>query len=272
MDDQYRKFYESVAEKYPEDSIVYRTLSGYLRKKWIMNKLRDFPQGSLLDCGCNVGTLSRNWQKGIVFGVDIAHAVLKKGKALSPQTNFVQADLCDMRMFKTESVDSAMVCEVVEHLVTADRFFENLYRTMKKGGLVLVTSPNFTSSRPHRIPLGILRSFGVNQGTEGKHYLHTAYKPAELAAMAQRAGYTVLEQGSFEIELRGWLKPITILRQFLNKVSMHLAPASRMPQLLEHGFNRIELNIFYALDTFNFGLLLRKIFSEGRRSYIVAKK
>jgi 2-polyprenyl-3-methyl-5-hydroxy-6-metoxy-1,4-benzoquinol methylase len=272
MDNQFREFYESVGEKYPEDLIVYETLSGRLRKKWITKKLRDFPKGNLLDCGCNVGTLSKTWQKGVVYGVDIAYAVLKRGRTVSPQTHFVQADLRDMKMFKAGSIDNALACEVIEHLDTVDRFFENLYGAMKKGGLVLVTSPNFTSTRPVRIPLGILRSFDINRGTEGVQYLHTAYKPAELAALAQGAGYTIIEQGSFEIELRGWLKPITLLRRFFGEIIMHLEPASRMHQLLERGFNKLEINAFYVLDTFSFGSILRGIFSEGRRSYIVAKK
>jgi ubiquinone/menaquinone biosynthesis C-methylase UbiE len=272
MDDRFRAFYESVGEKYPEDSIVYETLSGHLRKKWITKKLQQFPDGNLLDCGCNVGTLSKSWQKGVVYGVDIAYAVLKKGRTRSPQINFVQADLRDMKMFKAGSVDNAMACEVIEHLDTVERFLENLYHIMKKGGSVLITSPNFTSSRPVRIPLGILRSFDINKGTEGEEYIHTAYKPAELAALAQRAGYTVIEQGSFENELRGWLKPTTLFRRFFGKIIIHFEPASRMLQLVERSFNRIEINAFYILDIFNFGLLLRKIFNEGRRSYIVAKK
>lgn len=272
MNDRFRAFYEAVGLKYPEDSIIYETLSGHLRKKWITSKLQHFPKGNLLDCGCNVGTLSRNWQKGNVYGVDIAFAVLNKGKKQSPHVHFVQADLRDMKMFKAGSIDNAMACEVVEHLDAADRFFDNLYETMKKGGLLLITSPNFTTSRPVRLPLGILRSFGINRGTEGDQYLHTAYKPLELAAKAQRSGFMVIERGSFEIELRGWLKPINMLRQFFGKIIMYFEPTSRMLRLVERSFNKIEINSFFILDTFNFGLLLKRIFKEGRRSYIVAKK
>ena len=272
MKNRIREFYEEVGEKYPEDSIVYRTLSGYMRRKWISHRLRGFPKGNLLDCGCNVGTLSGDWQKGDVFGIDIAYAVLKRGKTLSPRSNYMQADLCALKMLRKESIDNAIACEVIEHLEAADRFLDDLYQTMKKGGLVLVTSPNFSSVRPVRVPLGILRSFGIESGTKGKVYLHTAYKPAELAALVRRSGFAIVEQGSFEMELRGWLKPITMLRRILATIVRHFAPASRMLQSLERGFNSIEINAFNIFDTFNFGALLRKIFSEGRRSYIIAKK
>lgn len=272
MNDRFRAFYEAVGLKYPEDSIVYETLSGHLRKKWITSKLQHFPKGNLLDCGCNVGTLSKNWHKGNVYGVDIAYAVLRKGKNQSPHVNFVQADLRDMKMFRAGSIDNAMACEVVEHLDAVDRFFENLYRVMKNGGLILITSPNFTTSRPVRVPLGILRSFDINQGTLGDRYLHTAYKPAELASLARRIGFAVIEQGSFEIELRGWLKPITMLRQCFGNIIMYFEPASRMLRLIERILNKMEINAFFILETFAFGSLLKRIFKEGRRSYIVAKK
>ncbi len=272
MNDHFREFYESVGEKYPEDFLVYQTLSGCLRRKWITRKLQDFPKGNLLDCGCNIGTLSRHWHKGSVFGVDIAYAVLKRGREQSPQTHFVQADLREMRMFDNDCIDNAMACEVIEHLDTPDPFFENLHRVMKKGGLVLVTSPNFTTSRPVSIPLGILRSFGIDRGTAGELYVHTAYKPGELAAMAQRVGFQILEQGSFEFELRGWIKPITLLRRFLNALNMRLAPTSLISRLIERSLNELEIDLFFILDTFDLGRFLKKIFKEGRRSYIVAKK
>jgi len=272
MKNRTREFYEELGEKYPEDSLVYSTLSGQIRRKWIVDSLRGFPRGNLLDCGCNVGTLSRDWQKGAVFGIDISNAVLKKAKTLSPQANYLQADLCDMKMLRKNSIDNAIACEVIEHLEAADQFLDDLYQVMKKGGLVLITSPNFTSVRPGRVQLRILRSFGIEHGTREKDYLHTAYKPAELAALALRSGFTILARGSFEIELRGWLKPITMFRRYLETICLHLAPASRMLQFLERGFTSLEINAFNILDTFNFGALLRRIFSEGRRSYIIARK
>ena len=80
------------------------------------------------------------------------------------------------------------------------------------------------------------------------------------------------ERGSFETELRGWLKPVTMFRRYLEMLCLYLAPSSRILQLLMRGFNSLEINAFNILDTFNFGALLRRLFSEGRRSYIIARK
>lgn len=272
MKDNFREFYESVGTRYPEDSIVYETLSGHLRKRWISEKLGQLPEGNLLDCGCNIGTLSREWIKGPVFGVDISYAVLKRGKEHTPRTNFVHADLRDLTMIKKNSIDNAMACEVIEHLDKPHQFLRCLYEAMKNGGNVLITSPNYSHSRPRLVPLGIMRSFGVAQGTDGARYLHTAYRPEELATMARNAGFRVLDSGSFEHEMRGWLKPLTILQQLLGSVSNRFFEESRMSYLVEHFINLIQRDLFLILNSFGFGQLLKKIFEEGRRSYILAIK
>lgn len=274
MIDRYREFYEAVGQQYPEDRRVYRTLSGQLRKQWITRKLRELPAGTLLDCGCNMGTLSRDWRGGTVYGIDIAYAPLHRGRRHAPRTIFIQADLRDLGMLRRASFDHGLACEVIEHLDRPDLFLTHLHRILAPAGHLLVTVPNHTGTeaRPRQVTLGILRSFGIDRGTAGSHYLHTAYKPQELAAMVQNAGFTVIEQGTFEHELRGWLKPMTKVERLLTAVMAACAPASRLNRLTERTFRRIEIDLFALLDTFGFAWLLRRIFREGRRSYVVARK
>lgn len=272
MQNQFREFYESVGSYYPEDDIVYKTLSGRLRKKWVEKKLQSMPAGNLLDCGCNIGTLSKKWRRGPIFGVDVSYAVLKRGKCVTPRTCFIQADLRDLTMLRENSIDNAMACEVIEHLDRPVAFLKHLYRVMKIGGHVLITAPNFTKSRPQLVPLGIMRSFGVTKGTDHDLYLHTAYKPHELTVMSQDAGFTVIEQGSFEHELRGWLKPLTIMQQLLDSVAKRAFKESRMNYLMKHFIDLMEMNLFIILNSFGLGWILCKVFTEGRRSYVLVTK
>ena len=272
MQDPFREFYESVGWHYPEDNIVYKTLSGHLRKKWILKKLESMPAGNLLDCGCNVGTLSQKWRRGPVYGVDISYAVLSRGRYVAPQTSFIQADLCKLTMLRQNSIDNAMACEVIEHLNEPVEFFNHLYRIMKKDGHILVTAPNFTRSRPKLVPLGIMRSFGIKAGTSQAQYLHTAYKPHELATMARDVGFTVIEQGSFERELRGWIKPLTIMEQLIDSMGARAFIESRMNYLLQYFIDLVKKNLFIILDTLGIVWILSKLFKEGRRSYILAVK
>ncbi len=272
MNDRFREFYEAIGEKYPEDRAVYRTLSGLVRKKWIQQRLQSFPRGNLLDCGCNIGTLSREWHRGAVFGTDISFAVLSRGMKNAPGTCFIQADLRDFTMLRQGSIDNAMVCEVIEHLDKPGQFLKHLYPAVKKGGHVLITSPNYSQAKPSLVPLGVIRSYGVTRGTSGTEYLHTAYQPDELGNMAREAGFTILEQGSFEHELRGWLKPLTIVEKVFDSLSMRYFSASRLNQSFERFKNRMEINAFEILETFCLSWFLKRIFAQGRRSYIVAIK
>lgn len=272
MKDRYRKFYECVGKNYPEDKIVYSTISGVLRKKWILAKLKTMPAGNLLDCGCNVGRLSSDWKKGTVFGVDISFSVLQRGIKIFPKTNFIQGDLREIAFLKSRSIDNAIACEVLEHLDKPLDFLKGLYRVMKKQGTVLITVPSYTYSPPRCVSLGIMRSFGVCEGTEGTLLLHTAYKPDELAKLASQTGFQITEKGSFEIELRGWLKPLTTIENAFGLLSENFFPNSRINYLFERCINCLKINLFYILDTFAFSKLLKRIFKEGRRSYILARK
>ncbi len=272
MADRFRAFYEALGEKYPEQELVYGTLSGRIRMKWILRRLQTLPPGNLLDCGCNTGSLSRDWRRGDVYGVDLSYAVLHRGRTHAPRTIFIQADLRRLGIFKQGSFDNAMACEVVEHLDQPDKFFNYLHHALKKGGHILVTTPNYSTIRPENVELGIIRSFGINTGTSNNTYLHTAYRPAELAKMASSAGFTVIEQGSFEHELRGWLKPLTFAETVFNNMSRRFFSSSKLIQLFERFVSKIELNAFMLLESLLVTRILKQLFKQGRRSYIIAKK
>ncbi len=270
--DRYRKFYECVGKYYPEDKIVYSTLSGILRKNWIVSKIKQMPEGNLLDCGCNVGRLSSNWRRGAVFGIDIALSVLQRGRKLYPKINFIQGDLRKIRFIKPNSIDNAIAIEVLEHLDKPYDFLNGLYKIIINGGLVLITVPCYTYFRPRKISLGIMKSFGVLEGTEGQLFLHTAYKPEELVQMVTQCGFKVVEKGYFEFEMRGWLKPLSIAEIIYERISERFFPYSKLNYMVAQFVECIKINLFSIFETFSFSKLLKKIFKEGRRTYVLVQK
>ena len=275
MKDRYQRFYECVGKFYPEDEITYSTLSGLLRKKWILSRIQEMPPGNLLDCGCNLGRLSAQWHKGSIFGIDISFTVLQRGQNTFPKINFIQGDLRNMTFVKSRSIDNAIACEVVEHLDKPLDFLRGLYKLMKEGSLALITTPCYTYIRPQHISLGVMRSFGIHRGTDTKRsnlYLHTAYKPEELGKMAKQAGFEVVEKGYFEFEMRGWLKPLTIVVNTFEFISVRYFPYSKLNYLFTRFVEHLKINLFLILETFCFSKLLKHLFREGRRSYIVMKK
>lgn len=272
MKDKFRKFYEMVGKKYPEDKLIYSSISGILRKKWIQHKLNDFPSGNLLDCGCNTGRLSADWEKGMIIGIDISHEVLKKGKTLFSHINFIQADLRELDFLKPGAIDNAIVCEVLEHLDQPIVFLRGLFQALRLNGMLLITVPNYTRTRVTLIPLGIMRSFGITTGTHGRLMLHHTYKPDELAGLVKNAGFSILEKGSFEIELRLWQKPLTYLERIYTMLSEKYFPASKLNILFYRMLEHIKVFLYNIMELCSIPVLIKKIFREGRRSYVVATK
>lgn len=272
MRDKYREFYEIAGMLYPEDELIYSSLSGIMRKKWVLKKISQLPPGILLDCGCNIGRLSSEWKRGMVIGIDIAYSLLARGKKFFPKINFIQGDLRDIEFLKANSIDNAIAIEVIEHLDDVDDFLAGLLNILKPGGLVLITTPSYSGKRPIMTGIGILKSFGIKQGVEGEYYFHTAYKPEELKRMVEKAGFQIVESGSFEFETRGWVKPITMLTRIFERISGKFFPSSLLNVLFVECLNRIEIDLFYILDTFGLGRLIKLFFKVGRRAYVLAKK
>lgn len=101
---------------------------------------------TLLDLGCGDGawthTLKTVCNPGITIGLDIIESNLKKAKtALLP----VKSDLNGAFPFKPESVDVIHANQVIEHLVNVDLFCEEMYRVLKPGGYVVVSTENLSS-------------------------------------------------------------------------------------------------------------------------------
>uniref|UniRef100_A0A7C4TB18 Class I SAM-dependent methyltransferase n=1 Tax=candidate division WOR-3 bacterium TaxID=2052148 RepID=A0A7C4TB18_UNCW3 len=269
---EYREFYELAGKLYPEDNLTYSSLSGIIRKKWVTKKLKTLPGGNLLDCGCNIGRLAAAWTKGSVFAIDISYSLVLRGKKLYPEINFIQGDIQEIGFFKPNSIDNAIAIEVIEHLPRPEDFLKGLYRIMKKNGTLLITTPNYSRFRPKLVPLGIIQSFGVRKGTSGEKYLHTAYKPEELASLVESAGFVTLEKGSFEFELRGWVKPLVVMRRMFDWLSMKFFKESKLNITFIKFIQSLELNLFYILDVFNLVRFLKIFFKEGRRTYLLCKK
>lgn len=272
MNDNIRQFYEQVGERYPEDSVTYSSISGLLRRRWILNKMLEFKPGNLLDCGCNTGRLSGNWRHGSVYGIDISFAVLLRGKAIFPSTQFIHADLRHLDFIKSGSIDNVLVCEVVEHIDKPMPLIEQFYRIMKRGAKMLITVPGYTKKAPTLISIGIMRSYGVRTGTAGDRYLHTAYRPHELADLIKSAGFQIVEQGSFERELRLWQKPINAIESMCNFVAVRFFPSSNLNILCNRSFERLKLNFYNILDVLGIISVIRNRVQQGRRTFVLAEK
>ncbi len=254
---EYLDFYNKVGELYPEEELVYGTPSGILRREFVREKLRQFSGSPHLDVGCGGGIYLENVAK-MAIGVDISHAVLKRARIRNPECLFVVADARELSFFRESTFESILLSEVIEHFENPELFFEGAHRLLKRGGRLIVTTPNYRGNRPQRIDSGVLKDYGIDHDD----YLHTAYRPEELAKMAQRAGLSVLEEGTLEKELRYWYRAVSSL-SMLSRFIVGKKLAVKLTDLVRNTI----FKVFYPL-----GVLKAFRIFEGNRSFLIAQK
>ncbi len=270
MDKAYRLFYEQVGEKYPEEAIVYNTLRGILRKRFILRRLAGM-HGVLLDAGCNVGTYCLQYRNGKVVGVDIARSVLLKAKQRVSTGLFVVGGLECLEFIKDGKVDNILCTEVLEHLQNPRAAIQEFHRILAPKGKLLITTPNYKKRPPDFVQLGILKSFGI-QGPSGDRYLHTAFKPDELARMFLEVGFEVIEKGTLEKPVKYCAKLPQLLFLVINLVNRSLVRSQKLSLLGEKLFNRISLWIYRFVEFLGLEQFLNRWVKEGVRSYAVGRK
>ncbi|WP_042667418.1 class I SAM-dependent methyltransferase [Desulfurococcus amylolyticus] len=100
-----------------------------------------------LDVGCALGVTTR-WLASLGYeavGLDISE-VIGVAKRVNPKLEFVQADALSMP-FAPCSFDLIVAFKVFEHLPNAGRFILSLWRTLREGGVVIITAESRTLVR-----------------------------------------------------------------------------------------------------------------------------
>lgn len=261
-------FYEQVGEKYPEEEEVYHTLRGKLRKTFVRSFL-DRMEGALLDVGCNRGMYLDLYRHGPRFGMDLSRAVLKKARRQRGIHYFV-ADAERLQAVQAGRFDHVLCSEVLEHCLHPEKIFSGIAHVLKAGGRALITTPHYTRYRPQWIGLGTLTYYEVNSDCDDGYY-HTAYRPQELCDLAERAGFKVLEAGTFEKEVKYAAKLPAALMLTVRWCNTSIK-SRRLERWNESLFNRFTNGVYYLARYTGLQALLMPFIKEGVRSYIWLEK
>ena len=122
---------------------VFQKCLGYLRAR---------PKGRLLDVGCSDGAfcgplVREGWEcHGIELDEKYAAMARRKGVKAKAQ------DITKGFGYPAGYFDYVFAGEIIEHLMDTDFFLRECNRVLKKGGLLIITTPNFVYLR-HRIEL-----------------------------------------------------------------------------------------------------------------------
>jgi ubiquinone/menaquinone biosynthesis C-methylase UbiE len=101
----------------------------------------------ILDLACGRGTLLNRLSgllpEAALTGADLSAPALETARGLG--LNVKQADVSTKLPFDDESFDCAIFGEVIEHIVDPDFALQEISRILRKGGTLVVTTPNLAS-------------------------------------------------------------------------------------------------------------------------------
>jgi 2-polyprenyl-3-methyl-5-hydroxy-6-metoxy-1,4-benzoquinol methylase len=164
---QRQSFYETLPEEIEK--------MGYNRDKiqFILNsvgaKLR------VLDIGCNDGFIgSMLLKKGNdVYGIDIV-----KREVIKAKKRGIKAKVADIENqylpYAANFFDVVLCTDIIEHVFDTDLLLTKIYRVLKPGGMLLITTPNVAS-----LGRRLMLLFGINPFLEySARYIDHAVSPA----------------------------------------------------------------------------------------------
>lgn len=97
----------------------------------------------ILDAGCGTGLVTHKVHKAghKVLGIDISPKAIAEARSRYPETQFVQGALDTKWPFDNEEFDVIYSFEVIEHILHTLRYVSEMNRTLKRGGLLVLTTP-----------------------------------------------------------------------------------------------------------------------------------
>lgn len=119
-----------------------------LKKQHIKKLLRELVIKNIIDFGCGDGGLIELIPPKVHYtGVDISptqiHSAKKRIKEISKNNSrILQGDITELKDIKDDSFDAALVCDVVEHVLSPDKLFTEIKRVIKKDGYIIFSIPN----------------------------------------------------------------------------------------------------------------------------------
>lgn len=132
----------------------------YTEQKWLQQRKEDAqtllnkiaglelfqPNSKVLDAGCGSGNLANEVSKrygSMVYGIDLNEVAVQKAKELGIEVKV--GDLDQTWPYADSSFDVVTAAEIIEHVINPDHFLNEARRVLKKGGHLVITTPNLAA-------------------------------------------------------------------------------------------------------------------------------
>ena len=103
-------------------------------------------RGRVLDAGCGDGFFTAQIRQRFnlknVHGLDVSSKAIDLAGIKYPEIIFQQGSLSHIPE-ETNSIDSVTMVEVIEHLIDVEGTLKELFRVLKPGGILLITTTDF---------------------------------------------------------------------------------------------------------------------------------
>lgn len=182
--DRYRSMYsgEKSFGEYEKQSF-WQQLKGYLKK-----------EGKYLDAGCGIGgwVLFLNEQGFLTEGIDSNSSAVRALTEYDPDI-VVRIAGIDAIPYGNETFDGIISIGSLEYTEGAiEKSFQEMYRTLKKGGFICVEVPLFNTIRKVLyVPLKRLESFMKKSQGVTPDFAYYLFDRNELENMITNAGFTI---------------------------------------------------------------------------------
>ncbi len=112
----------------------------------------------ILDVGCNNGFIGSMLlrKKNDVYGIDIAEHKIRRAKKRGVKAIVIDVEN-ESFPFRSNYFDIVLLTDVIEHVFDTDLLLQKIYKVLKPGGTLLITTPNVAS-----LGRRLMLLFGIN--------------------------------------------------------------------------------------------------------------
>lgn len=152
---------------FQEKEPILEQLVRFLRYKNIYKHIPNNPNVLDLGCGYNAHLL-KQLSNRIKKGIGIDREVTKN--QIAPNITLIQTNVESKLEFNNNSFDLVTMLALIEHITNRNKLLSECYRVLKKGGLLLLTTPSLKARKLLEILAYRFKLLSSEEIKDHKHY------------------------------------------------------------------------------------------------------